>query len=116
MRVRFLQTVQGSPDGRRTETYEAGEIYDLPLRLAHIFMREGRDGGPACEPAGAGPGETTAAPPEETKADGLTEEAFTPAAYREAVERGLSDADFDGVAPSGSRSRYLVDDVVVAEG
>ena len=41
MRVRMLVTHSGSPDGIRIEEYLAGQKYDLPTRLAEIFLGAG---------------------------------------------------------------------------
>lgn len=45
IRLRMTQTVDGSLDGRRCQTYEAGQEYELPDQgpggLADVFLREG---------------------------------------------------------------------------
>lgn len=38
MKVRMLGTHKGSPDGIQVNEYQAGEKYDLPKRLADIFL------------------------------------------------------------------------------
>jgi len=40
-KVRMLTTMAGSPDGIQVLDYQAGQKYDLPERLAVIFLREG---------------------------------------------------------------------------
>ena len=41
MKVRMLTTKQGSPNGLEIRDYEAGQKYDLPARLAEIFLSQG---------------------------------------------------------------------------
>ena len=41
MKVRMLITKRGSPDGLEVREYEAGKKYDLPERLAGIFLSQG---------------------------------------------------------------------------
>jgi hypothetical protein len=41
MQVRILSTHKGSPDGVQVQVYPAGEVVDMPSRLANIFVREG---------------------------------------------------------------------------
>ena len=41
MKVRMLVSKLGSPDGIRVHDYEVGKEYDLPDRLANIFIAEG---------------------------------------------------------------------------
>ena len=40
-KVRMLTTMAGSPDGIQVFDYQAGQKYDLPERLAVVFLREG---------------------------------------------------------------------------
>lgn len=40
MKVRMLTTKRGSPDGLEIREYEAGQKYDLPDRLAGIFLSQ----------------------------------------------------------------------------
>jgi len=40
-KVRMLGTHRGSPDGIQVNEYQAGEKYDLPERLAGIFLDAG---------------------------------------------------------------------------
>ncbi len=37
-KIRMLSTHQGSPDGINVNEYEVGKTYDLPPRLAEIFL------------------------------------------------------------------------------
>lgn len=41
IKIKMLQTHKGSPDGIRIEEYQTGQVYDLPQRLARIFLNEG---------------------------------------------------------------------------
>ena len=41
MKVRMLVTHDGSPDGININEYQAGQKYDLPERLARIFLDAG---------------------------------------------------------------------------
>ena len=41
MKVQMLVSKKGSPDGIRVFLYESGKEYDLPDRLANIFIAEG---------------------------------------------------------------------------
>lgn len=41
MRIKMLVSQRGSPDGIRVSLYESGNEYDLPDRLANIFIIEG---------------------------------------------------------------------------
>ena len=41
MKVQMLVSKKGSPDGIRVFLYESGKEYDLPDRLANIFITEG---------------------------------------------------------------------------
>lgn len=40
MKVKMLKTKAGSPDGIEVRTYQEGEVYDLPLSLSDVFIRE----------------------------------------------------------------------------
>lgn len=39
--IKMLETRTGSPDGFALNTYQAGEVYDLPDLLAGYFLRRG---------------------------------------------------------------------------
>ena len=41
MKVKMLVSHSGSPDGIQVFLYESGKEYDLPDRLAAIFLAEG---------------------------------------------------------------------------
>jgi hypothetical protein len=41
MKVLMLASKKGSPDGIRVFLYESGKEYNLPDRLANIFIAEG---------------------------------------------------------------------------
>lgn len=41
MQVKMKSTQKGSPDGITVNTYEKGEVYDLPDSLAVVFLEEG---------------------------------------------------------------------------
>lgn len=41
MKVKMIETTQGSPDGLRVVTYERGVIYDLPKELFDGFLKRG---------------------------------------------------------------------------
>ena len=40
MKLKMLETRQGSPDGVTVLTYKKGEIVDVPAELAHVFLSE----------------------------------------------------------------------------
>jgi hypothetical protein len=40
MKLKMLETRQGSPDGISVATYEEGQTYDIPKDLAGVFIRE----------------------------------------------------------------------------
>ncbi len=40
MQIAVTTTMPGSPDGIRTNVYEAGQSYDMPDDLAAVFVRE----------------------------------------------------------------------------
>lgn len=40
-KIRMLVTHRGSPDGINVNEYQAGQKYDLPERLAQIFLDAG---------------------------------------------------------------------------
>jgi hypothetical protein len=69
--VRMTQTRPGAPDGVNVEIYEAGEVYDLPTRLAVPFVREGwAERVKGVETKIVEPPETQTIEPDEVKADG----------------------------------------------
>ncbi|OFX13608.1 MAG: hypothetical protein A2V59_06830 [Armatimonadetes bacterium RBG_19FT_COMBO_69_19] len=47
--VRMLKTMDGSPDGMRVNTYQAGQVYTLPDDLGGVFLREGWAEEQVCE-------------------------------------------------------------------
>ena len=70
MRVRMLQTVDGSPNGGTVKTYQKGEVYEFgsvarEADLADLFIRAGlavdADAAPQDDEAGKDP--ETIAPP-----------------------------------------------------
>jgi hypothetical protein len=40
VKIRMLRTAKGSPDGIQVNEYRQGEIYEVPGRLAEIFLGE----------------------------------------------------------------------------
>jgi len=40
LKVKIIQTVSGSPDGITIVEYKAGEIYDIPEKLAINFIQD----------------------------------------------------------------------------
>lgn len=41
VRIKMLETRTGSPDGMTVCSYSKGEQYELPDRLAQVFVQEG---------------------------------------------------------------------------
>ena len=41
IKVRMLSTIKGSPDGICVEEYSEGGVYEIPGRLAEVFLKEG---------------------------------------------------------------------------
>jgi len=41
IKVRMLSTIKGSPDGICVEEYSEGGVYEIPGRLAGVFLKEG---------------------------------------------------------------------------
>jgi hypothetical protein len=64
MKVKMLITKSGSPDGLRLGEYQARQTYDLPPRLAMIFLKAGW--AQEVKDLGRSP-ETKAAPPTAAK-------------------------------------------------
>lgn len=68
MKIKMLKKAPGSIDGIRINTYEEGQIYDVPLFMADSFIAKGY-----AENMEAGPMEQKVIEPEENKHDELSE-------------------------------------------
>ncbi|URN85867.1 Rho termination factor N-terminal domain-containing protein [Acetobacterium wieringae] len=67
MKIKMLKKVLGSIDGIRVNTYEEGQIYNVPLFMADSFILKGY-----AENLEAGPMEQKVIEQEETKYDELS--------------------------------------------
>ena len=77
MKIRMKENKKGSPDGVQVLDYQKGKTYDLPDRLAGVFVKQGwavavKPQKPP-EPEDEEPLETKVIEPEETKDEELEE-------------------------------------------
>lgn len=62
--IEMLKTSRGSPNGVIVNTYEAGEVYDLPIDLAVVFVEKMCVAKYFTAPIRVGPSETRVEVPE----------------------------------------------------
>jgi hypothetical protein len=82
MKVKMLETRDGSPDGIEINTYDAGEEYVIPARLGRIFVDEGWAEKLAYD-------DEDALADEQTQAEQLDDEAFASLTDEELVAKVL---------------------------
>ena len=73
MRIRMLETSEGSPDGIRVETFYAGKTYEVDQSLGACFLDDGKAERLEKKPHDSEERETKPEGPQETKPEGPEE-------------------------------------------